>query len=282
MKTAPKIVQPVPASQQVADYLREGIMTGRYPAGQPLPPMERLADEMGTTRYVIRQGVAQLVGEGLVIVRRPYGTIVRDIHARPATVQRQGLTVTDGHWQETGPAWREIGRPAYVRQDATAFHADLFGIPPGEPMLTRDTLQETTSDDVINTGLVRRSVRLHMPFSVAADLETPWLDDAHLWAPSDVYGWFTGAGHALKFADHIRARMPVADEATTLHMPPGTPLLVVARTAATGDRALTLEEVRLPADKAELAYPLPVTTARTTAKHPQAAQTTLPAISHES
>jgi GntR family transcriptional regulator len=256
---APKIVQPVPASQQVADFLREGIVTGRYPAGQPLPPMERLADEMGTTRYVIRQGVAQLVSEGLVIVRRPYGTIVRDPHARPATVQHQGLTLTDGSWHETGPVWRDTSAPTYIRQDATAFHADLFDIPPGEPMLTRDTLQETTPDNNTGTDPVRRSVRLHMPFSVAADLETPWLDDAHLWAPSDVYGWFTGAGHALSFTDHVRARMPVADESATLRIPPGTPLLIVARTAATDGRTLTLEEIRLPADKAELAYPVPVT-----------------------
>ncbi|MCW6008223.1 GntR family transcriptional regulator [Micromonospora sp. CPCC 205371] len=255
---APKIVQPVPASQQVADILREGIVTGRYPAGQPLPSLERLADEMGTTRYVIRQGVAQLVLEGLVIVRRPYGTIVRDIHARPTTVQQQELTVTDGQWHETGPAWHDIGEPTYIRQDATTSHADLFDIPPGQPMLTRDTLQTTGPAGTTNTGAVRRSVRLHMPFSVAADLETPWLDDAHLWAPSDVYAYFAGAGHTLTFTDHIRARMPVADEAATLQMPPGTPLLIVARAAATEGRTLTLEETRLPADKAELAYPVPV------------------------
>jgi GntR family transcriptional regulator len=258
MKTAPKIVQPVPASQQVADFLREGIVTGRYPAGQPLPSMERLADEMGTTRYVIRQGVAQLVSEGLVIVRRPHGTIVRDPHARPATALRQELTLTDGQWHESGPEWRDLPEPTYIRQDATAFHAELFGIPPGEPMLTRDTLQATTPDGPTDTGEVRRSVRLHMPFSVAADYETPWLDDAHLWTPSDVYGWFTGAGHALVFTDHVRARMPVADESTTLRMPPGTPLLIVARTAATDGRTLTLEEIRLPADQAEVAYPVPV------------------------
>ncbi|MCW6004294.1 hypothetical protein K1W54_06820 [Micromonospora sp. CPCC 205371] len=44
-----------------------------------------------------------------------------------------------------------------------------------------------------------------------------------------------------------------------LRIPPGTPLLIVARTAATNGRALTLEETRLPADKAELAYPVPLT-----------------------
>jgi GntR family transcriptional regulator len=255
----PQITTPIPRWRQVADYLRDGIVTGRYPAGQPLPAEERLSDEFGVSRTVIRQGIASLVSEGLLTVTRgPTGTIVRDIHARPATVQPQGLTVADGQWNESGPSWQDINEPAYIRQDASAFHADLFAIPPSEPMLTRDTLQQTSPDNPTDTDQVRRSVRLHMPFSVAADLETPWLDDAHLWAPTDVYAWFTTAGHTLTFTDHVRARMPVADESTTLRMPPGTPLLIVARTAATEGRTLTLEEIRLPADKTELAYPVPV------------------------
>jgi len=243
-----------PLWRQIADHLRQQILSGQYPAGQPLPAEERLADLYGVSRTAVRQGVKTLVREGLLTVRRPFGTIVRDLHARPP-VQPRGLSIMDGRFRDNDPReWTDIGTASFTRMDADVWHAEVFGVEPGEPMLTRDTLHHSDAG--------RRSVRLLMPFRVAADLATPWMDDPQLPAPVDVYTWLHGNGHPLTFTEQIRARMPVGDEASALRMTPETPLLILTRTARTRDRALVLEETRTPADQSEPAYPVPVTTVR--------------------
>jgi GntR family transcriptional regulator len=250
--TKPHIFKPVPRWQQVADYLRQEILTGRYPAGQPLPSEEILAAEFGVSRPTIRQGVAALVAEGLLSVRRPYGTIVHDPHARPAHTEHRTLTRTGGTYREPdGPEWTDATEPVFVRVDATAAQADLLSIAPGQPMLTREVLQHTGDGR-------RRFTRLFVPFTVAAELATPWADNPHLPPAAEVYGWFADHGHQPQFTDYVRARMPVGDEAQALDMRPGVPLLVIWRLAH-ATRPLTLEETRTPADRTEAAYPLQVT-----------------------
>ena len=92
----------------------------------------------------------------------------------------------------------------------------------------------------------------------------------------DFYGWLAEHQQRPTFAEHIRARLPIGDETTSLHMTPGTALLVITRITIT-DRPLALEEIRVPGDTADVAYPLPVTgrpsrtgrgpTTRTTTAH---------------
>src|SRR5215469_1033604 len=78
-----KLTRPVPMWQQVADHVRDQILDGTYPAGQPLPSEEALAAEFGVSRPTIREGIKALVAEGLVQVTRPRGTIVLDPFSRP-------------------------------------------------------------------------------------------------------------------------------------------------------------------------------------------------------
>jgi len=249
----PKIVAPVPRWQQVADYLRAEIMSGQFRAGQPLPSEEVLSDEFGVSRTAIRQGVAALVAEGLLSVRRPYGTIVRDPQAPPAHTWHRGLTATGTSFTDPdADGWTDLDEPAYVRLDATVGYAALLDIPPGTPMAVRETLQHHSDGR-------RRAARLLVPFPVLADISSPWSVDGRLPAPLEWYGWLAGHKHKLSFTEHVRARMPIGDETTSLHVTPGTALLVVSR-IATAQRPMGVEEIRVPGDGADVAYPLPVTT----------------------
>ena len=250
--TTPKIEAPVPRWRQIANLLRRDILTGTYPPGQPLPSEEVLAGQFGVSRPTVRQGVALLRDEGLVTIRRPYGTVVRDPHARPAVHDERALTLHGDRYTESGPTFTDIGKPVYLRADATITLATMLDIEPGEPLATREVLQETADHTI------RRAVRLYLPFRVAVDLHTPWADDARLPAPLDVYSWFAHHQQAPSFREHVRARMPVGDETQALRAQPGTPLLVITRTAHT-DRPITVEEIRTPADTTEISYPLPVT-----------------------
>jgi GntR family transcriptional regulator len=70
---------PIPLHYQVTESLRRQIVTGRYRAGDLLPPETALAAELGLSRATVRQGIATLVNEGLLRRRRGVGTTV----ARP-------------------------------------------------------------------------------------------------------------------------------------------------------------------------------------------------------
>jgi GntR family transcriptional regulator len=144
------------------------------------------------------------------------------------------------------------GQADPAQEDATADQADLLGIPTGEPLLTRCVPQQSAG--------IRRFSLVYLPFSVAE--RTPWADNPRLPSPAQLYNHFTETGHQLTWVEHVRARMPIGDETTSLAVLLGVPLLIVLRvTHAAADpfsslAPLVLEEIRHRADQAELAYPL--------------------------
>jgi GntR family transcriptional regulator len=241
-----KLTRPVPMWQQVAEHVRDQILSGTYTAGQPLPSEEALAAEFGVSRPTIREGIKVLVAEGLVEVARPRGTTVRDPYGRPTRTERHtGLSVrADDGWPDAGP-------PTFYRANATADQAELLGIPAGEPLLARAVTQESDG--------LRRLSRFYVPFSVAE--RTPWADDPHLPRPREFYKHFE-AEQQLMWTEHVRARMPIGDETTDLRIPPGVALLVVLRLCRIGKgpanppEVIALEETRHRADQIELAYSL--------------------------
>jgi len=58
------------------DHLGEAIVSGRYPAGDTIPPEPLLGAELGVSRTVIREAVKSLVGKGLVSTGPKVGTRV--------------------------------------------------------------------------------------------------------------------------------------------------------------------------------------------------------------
>ncbi|MBB3664772.1 GntR family transcriptional regulator [Prauserella sediminis] len=73
-----------PLHQQVADTLRQEILGHDLPAGEALPSEAALCERFGVARSVVRQAVAGLAGDGLVIRRQGRPTIV----APPAEYRR--------------------------------------------------------------------------------------------------------------------------------------------------------------------------------------------------
>jgi GntR family transcriptional regulator len=256
-KTAPKI-QTAAAWRQVADYLRQQIIDGEYAPGQQLPPELALSQEFGVARPTINKALHLLMSEGLVTVTRQRGTIVRDPFAAPEHTDTRTLTTPAGpeapFTTPGGPRWTDLGEPSLISQDATATHAELLDQPMPAPLLVRESLQTAQS------GELRRAVRLMVPYRIAADYKTPW--QGPIPDSGEVFAWFQHHGHPLAFTDHIRARVPLGDESTSLNTPPGTPLLVITRVAATGGTPVAAEQVTASAAALSYAYPVTVTPAR--------------------
>src|SRR5260370_11921973 len=81
-----------PVYRQLARILREQIQAGELRAGEALPSEASLSQRFGGGRDAVRDALASLRGEGLVITTRGIGTFVRGpasalplLPVRPAT-----------------------------------------------------------------------------------------------------------------------------------------------------------------------------------------------------
>jgi DNA-binding GntR family transcriptional regulator len=81
-----------PAYQQVADDLRSQIASGRLPVGEPIPSTAQLIQRYRVSSTVVRQAVARLRGEGLVVGQPGKAVYVR---ATPDEIERESLQLED-------------------------------------------------------------------------------------------------------------------------------------------------------------------------------------------
>lgn len=89
--------------EDVADQLREAILTGTFVAGDKLPIESELAQQFGVSRAVVRQATLNLEHEGLltVLVGASGGTFVREPDATPVVramenyFRHSGVTFVD-------------------------------------------------------------------------------------------------------------------------------------------------------------------------------------------
>jgi DNA-binding FadR family transcriptional regulator len=89
----PEVMEAIrtPASYElVVDQIRRAIRTGRFVAGQKLPPERELARQLGVSRTTVREALRVLQGEGLVETRRGRsgGPVVLGDVMSPAAMRR--------------------------------------------------------------------------------------------------------------------------------------------------------------------------------------------------
>src|SRR5215467_10881639 len=65
-------------AEEIAEQLRDLILTGQYIAGDKLPPERNLAKELGVNRSSLREALKKLEHLGLVKIRQGDGTRVQD------------------------------------------------------------------------------------------------------------------------------------------------------------------------------------------------------------
>lgn len=260
-----------PRYQRVAEALRERIAAGVLPPGAPLPSEAQIIAEFGVSRTTARAAVAALAAEGIVTTLHGRGSFVRLTGDRPATSHRRGITRTGTGRARTGrsraagagarsagvvyadtdtddPRWEPVEPAATYRTEATADVALTFGVSEHAPVFVCDRL-------LADPAGRRVFHRVYVPFSVAVDV--PALEEDPFLAGGDLYGVLAAAGHVLDWTETVRARMPSPDDTAALRIPTGTPMLTTRRTTRDGTgRVLAVEETRISADDAQLAYTL--------------------------
>ncbi|MFE9108470.1 GntR family transcriptional regulator [Streptomyces collinus] len=243
-----EIQRPGALYQQVAAAIRAAILSGEFAPDSLLPSEAQLMARYQVSRPTVRNAIAALRAEGLINVRHGKGSFVRSDDQPVLTLERHISRTTDSRFvMPNGDLWDESEDPNTYRTRTTKETGRLLGVGTAEALFGCDRLLVDPS-----TG-TRAMHRTLIPFEVAE--AAPLLSDEPCKHPAEIYRVLTSGDHKLWWSETVRARMPLPDERTTLQLPDATPILHMARvTHGTEDRPLVLEELRVGADRAELAY----------------------------
>jgi GntR family transcriptional regulator len=248
-------VQGRPAYLRIAEELRGGIRDGSYPPGSKLPTMAVLSEVHEVSEIVVRQAIALLRGEGLVETRRGGGTVVRvfpparrvamdryRLETRPLAAPATSFTHDQRiHWRDY-----RLDR-TYSRVPADAALAALFELPAKTELLRRRFVfhaREAPQQISVN----------YLPWELVAGTAVadperePW--------PGGTPAQLAFLGHPLtRVEESVRSRMPTPEEAETLRMTSGVPVMTITRRMLSGERVLEVcRDIVIPADRVILDY----------------------------
>ena len=83
----------VPIYQQIVDQIQYRIMSGQLCAGDELPTIRGLAEELRVNPNTVARAYRELENDGLVEKRRTTGTFVSDLPATRSLAERRRLLV---------------------------------------------------------------------------------------------------------------------------------------------------------------------------------------------
>jgi GntR family transcriptional regulator, phosphonate transport system regulatory protein len=222
----------------IAEELRREIISGRQSAGAKLPSEGELAERFGVHRNTVRQAVAALAAEHLVVSRRGSGTFVAE---HTVFVHRIGARTrfSDSLGRRGSRAGRLL--EAAVEPEPPAEIAERLALG-GRPALRLEDVQ------AIDGRPITRATHWFVADRV------PGLAD-HLRAT----GSMTAALQAVGINDYVRAattvsaRHATAAEAADLGLPPGSVVLVTrSLDVLTDGTPLQVGITRFVADRVEL------------------------------
>jgi len=245
-------------SRRIADDLRLSIENGELAAGGKLPSERELATRYGTARNTAREAIAILASEGLVVAQHGRGVFVRP--RRP--LMRLGANRYSRRLrEETGlsPFRIEVTRQgrtprtetrSVTRAPAPDDVADRLGLRPDAEVIHRENWY-FADDEPVQFGIT------YIPVEVAGD--SPLATEKCL-GKGSIYGRFEELGWPVaRIREEISARMPSPDEAASLAMPPGVPVIDVLHTSMDDwKRPFEVTRFVMRADLNGLDYDMPV------------------------
>jgi GntR family transcriptional regulator len=249
----------------IADDLRRRIMAGQYRSGEPLPRQSDLADAYETKRAVIAEAVRVLEGEGMVRAVRKRGTVVQWPTVRRRIERGNKITRDPGY---TVAGITTPGTPGYNFPAAQAESWQAHGTPraSAEPCPPRvaELLRVTEGSQVVRR---RRgtSPAGEPPFQLVDSWIHPdgIVDAPRAAEPDTGPGGYLDrleeAGHGpISWTEHVRARMPLPDEADLLQIATRAVVIEIARVGASAKTGTPVEVTTcvIPAERVEIITPL--------------------------
>ena len=146
------IVLPRRLSDEVADRVRALIDEKNLEAGMKLPAERQLAMQLGVSRNSLREALAKLVSEGVLLSRRGGGTFIRWRHD---TWSEQNIVQPLKTLMADDPDYSfDILEARYAIEASTAWHAAMRATP-GEKEKIQLCFEATLSEDPHNIVLLQ-------------------------------------------------------------------------------------------------------------------------------
>src|SRR5829696_7901770 len=222
-----------PAYNQVAEHLRQRIYSGDLRPGDKLPSEAGLIQLFRVSRVTARGAIKDLQAEGLIVTKQGKGSFVRDREATrrlPAGRYRADAEfaakrvaepatsygfdcATLGERYRVDTSFRETRAPGRV--------AELFGTGANTTVLERRLIFYINDrpEQLITSYLLYDMVR-----------GTPVADPEHEPWPGGTIAQLASLGVVTTAVEEsVRSRMPTPEEAATLRLATGVPVLVVTR-----------------------------------------------------
>ena len=204
----------VPLYQQIKEDIRVAIQSGRYQAGEKIPPEPALSQEYSVSRITIRRAVEELCSEGFLTKMQGRGTFVNTprIHRKlSATTRLESFTQSCANAGMTAGA-RVLDRkivPAHGEEYA------FFGI--GSEELLLHICRLRTAD-----GMPVFLENTYLPYQQYKDFMKMPLDNVSIFQTIEAYSGMRIADTARRTIEATRAS---AEQAQQLSVPVGEPLL---------------------------------------------------------
>ncbi|MFD3412966.1 GntR family transcriptional regulator [Streptomyces cyaneofuscatus] len=239
-----------PKYQRIANALKAEIQSGAWEPGARLPGENDLMAQYGVARMTVRQALSVLQSEGLTEARKGVGVFVRAFQP----LRRRGIDrMAREQWGSGRSVWEADlgGRDLVVDQvevhegAAAENVARVLGLGEGESACIR-------SRRFVLDGKPVLLATSYLPASLVAGSAIAQRDTG----PGGIYARLAELGHEpVHFREEIRSRMPLAEEASRLSLPAGTPVMLVCRTAfAEEGRVVEVNEMVLDASAYVLEY----------------------------
>ncbi|MGW1076708.1 GntR family transcriptional regulator [Streptomyces sp. NPDC002537] len=239
-----------PKYQRIAADLREAIQAGEYGPSGRLPGENELMATYGVARMTVRQALGLLQSEGVVEARKGAGVFVRSF--RP--LRRRGIQrLAEETWGAGRSIWSAdiedrvlvVDRVEVTERAAPDEVAAALGLAPTSTACVRSRRFVLDGKPV----LISTS---YLPADLVAGSPITREDTG----PGGTYARLAELGcKPVHFREEIRCRMPSVDESEQLGLSPGTPVILICRTAfAEGGRAVEVNEMTLDAASYVLEY----------------------------
>lgn len=209
---------PIPLHHQLAEALRKAIREGYLKPGDRLPSEPELMARLGISRATIRQAMAELLAEGLIYRYQGRGTFVAPMKFEHP-LQRLVSFSEDIRSRGMRPGSRILFFGQIPADPEVAAH---LKIPPGKTILRIYRLR--LADD--------QPVGLHDSYVSYLQLTLQELESM-----GSLYMLLESKGIVLAEAEEtIEAIAATPEQGRLLHLPRGTPLLLVSRIVYTPDQ----------------------------------------------
>lgn len=240
-----------PAYQRIAAAIRDRIAAGELRPGDQVPTEHEITEEFGVARQTVRNGLALLVSEGLIVPQRPRGYFVRrreHMIYRPQGESRPQpeSPEMDRFFQQISEEGREPSQTIEVSLIAApADVAKRLEVKQGDIVVSRRRVRSINGEPV-NTN------DSHFPLEIVKESE--------IMSPADIA---RGTNQVLADLGYAQARaideyfwrMPTPEEMHRLGLGPGTPVVIHYVTGYTEEgRPVRCTINVLPGDRHTIVY----------------------------